>query len=299
MNTVHTNYRYLLLPLLLLLLVPVRGHADVTLRASWDRNLVAPGSVVPITVEAPLNLARAEAVVGNERYPLIYDAYGRWLALVGISDKYKKNSLTVDVELYPRKSGSPYRLRADLALGEKEYGKKTQSLKVAKKMVNYSNSDLDRIRSDSRAAREARSERIPRRFWSGGFVMPVKGRLSTPFGMGRVLNGQRRSPHSGIDIAAPAGTPIGAANAGRVALAREMYLSGNTVIIDHGWGVSTLYAHMDRIDVKVGQLLRRGEQVGAVGSTGRSTGPHLHFGTYIRGARVDPQKLIEVTSVLN
>ena len=125
--------------------------------------------------------------------------------------------------------------------------------------------------------------------------MPVKGRITTEFGVRRVLNGKQRSPHSGVDIAAKVGTPVKASNGGKVLLAGSLYLSGNTVVVDHGWGMITLYAHLDRIAATKGQLVERGDTVGTVGMTGRATGPHLHFGAFIRGVKVDPLQLIEAT----
>ena len=125
--------------------------------------------------------------------------------------------------------------------------------------------------------------------------MPLQGRITTVFGTGRVLNGKPRSSHSGVDISGEKGKPVKGSNSGRVLLADDFYLSGKTIVVDHGWGVSTIYAHLDRIDVKEGQDVNRGQVLGTVGTTGRSTGPHLHFGALIRGSKVDPLQLIEVT----
>jgi murein DD-endopeptidase MepM/ murein hydrolase activator NlpD len=131
------------------------------------------------------------------------------------------------------------------------------------------------------------------RLWRGAFVRPVPG--SGPgegFGARRLINGKPRMPHAGIDFAADRGAPVVAVNRGRVALVAEFFFPGRLVILDHGLGLFTLYYHLDRVDVAEGALVERGESIGAVGATGRATGPHLHFGAMLRQARVDPGALL-------
>ncbi len=128
------------------------------------------------------------------------------------------------------------------------------------------------------------------RFYEKRAIFPLEGkfRISSPFGVKRYVNGRFVGFHKGVDIAAPYGTPVRASLSGKIVLARKLILTGNTVIIDHGEGLMTLYAHLSKIFVKKGEFVRQGQNIGKVGSTGRSTGPHLHFGVYLRDIAVDP-----------
>ena len=131
----------------------------------------------------------------------------------------------------------------------------------------------------------------PEAEWSLPMQRPVKGSISSPFGGRRVFNGQPRAPHRGTDMRGPAGTPIHAVAAGTVVLAEPQYYSGNVVMVDHGQGVISMYAHLSAFDVKVGDRVERGQLVGRVGATGRVTGPHLHLGLMVQGVAVDAMPL--------
>lgn len=126
----------------------------------------------------------------------------------------------------------------------------------------------------------------------GKFILPHEGEMAPNFGERRIYNNIPRSSHSGVDIQAPYGSPVRAANSGKVVLARDLYYSGKTVILDHGLGLFTYYCHFSRIKVKRGDLVKKGDIVGLVGSTGRSTGPHLHWGVKVNQSRVDPLALL-------
>lgn len=153
--------------------------------------------------------------------------------------------------------------------------------------------DLERIRADSRAVKAARRRDDARVDFLGDWRWPVTGRISGVYGSQRILNGKPKRPHFGVDVAAPAGTPIVAPADGVVTLLHpDMFYSGVTLLIDHGHGLSTVYLHMRRATVEEGQRVRRGEVIGEVGMTGRATGPHLHWGMNLFQERLDPALLV-------
>jgi murein DD-endopeptidase MepM/ murein hydrolase activator NlpD len=281
---------------LILLLIPGQQAAAASIKVTWNPAQVRRGSVIMMTVQSPVRLMAAEAATGVDRFPLFKMEDGMYAALVGIDLRIKSPSIPVDFALFPAKGGAPYKIRADLKIKESGSGtKRVQKLSLPSSMVDLSQERIRQVREDNRVLGETLAARSRERFWKEGFLLPVNGRITTMFGTGRVLNGKPRSSHSGVDIAGKKGTRVSGANSGKVVLAEDFYLLGKTVVVDHGWGVSTIYAHLDRIDVREGQEVKRGQVLGTVGATGRATGPHLHFGAFIRGAKIDPLQLVEVT----
>jgi murein DD-endopeptidase MepM/ murein hydrolase activator NlpD len=152
---------------------------------------------------------------------------------------------------------------------------------------------LARIRKENDAIAEARRRDTAERWFEQGFAWPAQGRVSGVYGSQRILNGQPRQPHFGLDIAAPVGTPVVASTSGEVILAdRDLYYTGGTIILDHGFGLTAVYSHLSRLDVRVGQRVKQGEVIGAVGATGRATGAHLDWRLNWFDVRLDPQLLL-------
>lgn len=163
-----------------------------------------------------------------------------------------------------------------------------QRLTVSRKYVAPDPEQLKRIRREQkriRAALDQFSDETPATL---RFLQPVEGRESSPFGLRRFFNDEPRKPHSGLDLAAPTGTTIASPAPGRIIDSGNFYFNGNTVFVDHGGGLVTMYCHMDKITVKPGQQVQTGEALGTVGATGRVTGPHLHWGVTLNGTMVDP-----------
>ncbi|RMG28846.1 MAG: M23 family metallopeptidase [Gammaproteobacteria bacterium] len=206
---------------------------------------------------------------------------GHWVALVGIPLTARPGRDQVRVDTGRRRLQLPIRIRP------KRYREQHIRLKN-RRQVNPTAEDLARIRRESARIHRALATFTPRAIPYPRFDWPVRGVISSPFGLRRFFNGQPRKPHSGIDIAAPEGTPIRAPFPGTVIEAGNFFFNGNSVFIDHGDGLITLYCHMQHIVVQPGQHVERGQVIGTVGHTGRATGPHLHWGVSLNDARVDP-----------
>jgi murein DD-endopeptidase MepM/ murein hydrolase activator NlpD len=197
--------------------------------------------------------------------------------------------LTVTVE---RTGGAKEILQKDIVVESKEFPSKKlwvkEELAVPPKAVE------ERIAREAELVSAVYSRITPRWLGRGNFVLPHEGNAFPNFGQRRIYNNKPRSTHSGVDIAAPMGARVRAANAGKVVLASDLYLSGRTVIIDHGLGVFSSYGHLSKILVKRGADVGKGDALGKAGSTGRSTGPHLHWAVRIYDARVDPFSLLSL-----
>lgn len=178
-----------------------------------------------------------------------------------------------------------------------EYGEET--LRVDPRHVRPSPDDIQRIRREQEELKKIYASGNPARLWLKGFQIPVPGEMNGPFGTRRTFNGELQSQHSGVDFRAQTGEPIHSAGSGVVCMARDLFYSGNAVIIDHGAGVFTSYSHLSRILVDVGQRVETGMVVGLAGSTGRATGPHLHWGVKVNGTSVNPLTFIRTIALLN
>lgn len=163
---------------------------------------------------------------------------------------------------------------------------------VDKKMAEFDAATLRRIRADQAAIKHTYAMQVDAHPDIDISEQPVEGVISTPFGAQRYVNGEPRSPHSGLDIAAPEGTPVITPLAGRVLLAAPMYLNGNTIVIGYGNGLVMVYSHLRALKVKQGDWLQAGARIGEVGMTGRATGPHLHWGVRFEQARINPLALL-------
>jgi len=214
---------------------------------------------------------------------MVLDQAGTWVALVGIGlDADPKHRQSVSVQ-----DASGRTRNVAFGLQRKQYAE--QRLSVPPKHVDLSPEDLARYERE-----RAHLGEVLRRFSAARepatlrLAVPTSGPRSSSFGLRRVFNGQARNPHSGMDIAAPAGTPVVSAAAGEVIDTGDYFFNGNTVIVDHGLGFLTLYCHLSAIDTATGAMLDAGAPIGQVGATGRATGPHLHFSVYLNAQAVDP-----------
>ena len=215
-----------------------------------------------------------------------------WRGLIGVDLEQPTGDYTLAV-FTKSENVAPLRCRVVVAVRQGHFA--TERLQVQNQFVQPNPEQLARALAERQRVREIFATVTPERLWRGRFRFPLAGvTTGKNFGRRRILNGQASSPHSGVDFPATAGTPVYASQSGRVVLAEPLFFSGNTVIVDHGLGVYTLYAHLQSLAVGAGESVAAGAVLGKVGATGRVTGPHLHWGLTVNGARVDPLQLVKL-----
>lgn len=229
-----------------------------------------------------------ETVVRFENKPVaVYRHEDSWMALAGIPLNAKPGRYHFTIKHGANKPDTRF-----IEVTDKKYSEQHLTIKNKRK-VNPNKQDLERIAEErirKKKARTLRTDTLP----DIDFIWPVTGRISSIFGLRRFFNEQERSPHKGLDIAAVEGTPVRATASGTVIDAGDFFFSGNMVYLDHGQGIISLYAHLSRIDVQPGDVIHKGDIIGAVGQTGRVTGAHLHFAVYANQTLVDPVFLLPV-----
>jgi len=243
-----------------------------------------PGGVA--LVELPASEAPPRVTFNGK--PVMVIANGSaYTAVVGLPLATKPGTQTLNVKTASGKTAT-----RKFAVTDKTYQSQHITIKN-KRMVNPEKRDMERIGREQRQIKKALASWHEQSPETLRFLLPVEGPVSSPFGLRRFFNEQARKPHSGLDLAAAEGTPIKAPASGRIADSGDFFFNGNTVFIDHGRGLVTMYCHMSRIDVEPGQEVAAGEIIGAVGKTGRVTGAHLHWGVSLNDARVDPMLFLK------
>ena len=241
-----------------------------------------PGGVALIRLGEVSAQPKAPRAWFAERQVLVASAAGHWVAVVGLPLDLKAGSQ----ELLVGEGATQKTLRFEVK--DKRYPEQHITLKDSSK-VNLASAD------EERATREIAAIQELKRHWRDtaetetDFQLPAEGRLASRFGLRRIFNGEARAPHSGLDVAVPRGTPIKAAAQGKILATGDYFFNGKTVFIDHGNGLISMYCHLDRIDVQSGDQVTQGQRVGLAGSTGRSSGPHLHWSVVLNGTMVDPE----------
>jgi len=263
------------LPFLVLSLLPLANAQDL------PQAQPVPGGIAIVALG---NAASVPQAAFNGKRAMVAPCEGGWCAVVGLGLELKPGEQPLSV------TRGEERTEIRFAVAPKQY--EVQRLTIKDKgYVDLSPQNLKRYERDKAATERAFAT------WTDTqptlrLALPVAGRLSSPFGLQRYFNGEPRAPHSGIDIAAPEGTPIRAPAAGVVVATGNYFFNGNTVFLDHGQGFVTMYNHMKVITVKRGEHVEAGAKIGEIGHTGRVTGPHLHWGVSLNDARVDPLLLL-------
>jgi len=265
-------------------------RAEDALQIATTARSVQPGEIVVFTATAagPIEVLRARAL--ERDLPAYRLDTGAWQVLLGLDLDTPARSYPVSFEA--RISGLDVSTTSTLVVTTKRFT--TRSLRVNDAFVNPPPATLERITADAAELADVFANPHPARLWTEPFVRPVPGRATSSFGTRSIFNGQPRQPHGGTDFPSPTGTPIAAPAGGRIVIARDLYFTGNTIVIDHGLGVFSLLAHLSAMAVHAGDLVMAGQDLGRVGATGRVTGPHLHWAVRVDGARVDPLSLLAV-----
>lgn len=236
-------------------------------------NEPVPGGVAVI----PLESRHMPEITYEGRRVMVVNENGQHYAVVGLPLSTQPGSHTL------RHRGG----NLSFTVKPKNYAVQRLTIENKRKVSPYKE-DMERIRRESREMNAAFTQFQTTITPTTDFELPVEGPVSSPFGLRRILNDQPRSPHSGLDIAADEGKSIRAPAPGKITATGEYFFNGQTVMIDHGQGLITMYCHMSRTDVKTGDMVETGQVLGAVGQSGRVTGPHLHWSVSLNNARVDP-----------
>jgi hypothetical protein len=266
-------------------LIALLALAGAAQASSLPREVAVPGGIV--LARLGNGAERPQAWFGDRRVAVVRDRAG-WVALVGLPLALEPGAHALRVVSDGAEASKTLRVAA------KHYPLQRCSVPDHRK-VEPPPEDLLRIEREQKRIDEIKAHFRDAPEVDLAFRQPAAGRLSGSFGLRRIINGLERNPHAGIDVAAPVGTPVHAAGAGVVVETGDYFFNGNSVYIDHGQGLVTLYCHLDRIDVLPGEPVAAGQRIGLSGNTGRSSGPHLHWTVLLNGAAVDPRLFLPRT----
>jgi murein DD-endopeptidase MepM/ murein hydrolase activator NlpD len=273
---------------------------------------VVPASAAPWTVEArPTTLLNGAPVLFQVQAPVKLDSLSgswlghqlsfsynattkTWFVLAGVSLETNPGRYTLELTGQRPATQTPLTFIRTFLVARAQYPKIKVQLSVEKKFTAPTPEQQAQIAESVKVKQEYLGRVTPERKWDGDFKAPVDAATSDVFGSQRIFNGVAQRPHLGLDFRVPTGTPVAAMNGGTVLLARFLYFEGNCVVIDHGLGLLTLYFHLSEIKVKEGDSVKRGEEIGVSGGTGRATGPHLHVAVRWQGTSLDPARLLQL-----
>jgi murein DD-endopeptidase MepM/ murein hydrolase activator NlpD len=263
----------------------VAAGADGTV--SIAARSIQPGELVVLTLTASSAVSDVRARAFGRDLTPVRTSSTEWKILIGIELETKPGRYDVSIATGPSEKERSAQL---LTVLPKTFA--TRRLTVDAAFVNPSAEQAARIKDDTARLNRAWASSAPTNLWSGVWARPVPGAANSVFGTRSIFNGEPRSPHSGADFQGAAGTPVKAPNSGRIVLAADLYFTGNTVVVDHGAGLFSLFAHLRAINVREGDVVATNAVLGELGATGRVTGPHLHWAVRLNGARVDPLSLL-------
>jgi murein DD-endopeptidase MepM/ murein hydrolase activator NlpD len=254
---------------------------------------VQPGEVVRLTIDTPRSVTTLDVRAFDTAFTPFRLSETGWQVLLGVDLDVRPGRHIVSI--VATDATQTFTTTRTLVVVDKAFP--TRRLTVEPRYVEPPPDVTTRIVREADVLNRLWAARSSPRLWSGVFAAPVPDRANSAFGSRSVFNGQSRSPHGGADFASPTGRVVRAPNSGRVVLAEDLYFTGQSVVIDHGAGLVSLFAHLSAIDVVPDAVVNTGDILGRVGATGRVTGPHLHWTVRLAGTRVDPLSLMDVTAL--
>ena len=266
-----------------------RSQGQRPLQVSYSPSTLGPGDVAIVEVSGLRGDSKISGTVLAQDLSFHYDEHRQtWRALVGVDLDTKPGAYRLDIR-HDAQTGHTQTVQ----VAPKQF--LVRRLRVPAEFVEPPPQALEQIARDS-AALAAAYARVSPKKWNGSFVLPVDGKPTSNFGTRSYYNGEPRAPHAGVDFMGAPGTPVRAANHGEVIVASPMYFTGNTIVIDYGERLVSVFAHLSELRAKTGDTVEPNTIVGLVGSTGRVTGPHLHWSVRLNGKRVDPLSLVAATA---
>jgi murein DD-endopeptidase MepM/ murein hydrolase activator NlpD len=256
------------------------------------------GAPVLFQVKSPVKLKSLTGTWLGHEVSFSFDATSKmWFALAGVSLETAPGPYPLDLTgqaFAGKDAGSKLSFSRKFAVTRGKYPKIEVKLSVESKFTEPTPEQQKEISEGQEIKKDHLNQVTPEREWSGPFTSPANAAISDVFGSQRIFNGKTSSPHLGLDFRVPTGTPVAAMNDGTVLLARPLYFEGNFVVVDHGQGLLTLYLHLSEFKVKEGDSVKRGQEIGLSGGTGRATGPHLHVAVRWQGTYLDPAGLLRL-----
>ncbi|MCB9091897.1 MAG: M23 family metallopeptidase [Halobacteriovoraceae bacterium] len=265
---------------------PDEKKNDFTQKSTPSVVTISPGHPRFVTFSLPSNEVQNYITCKGKRIP--YSKISNSIGATYISESYFSplQDYQCEIESFDKK-------KSYIKLKLVAYKYPEEKLNVDKKRVDLSKKDLDRVIKEKEILNKVYAESSPMFLFSDSFKKPLNSKLTSFYGNRRIFNNKQRTQHLGIDFRAPVGQKVPSANRGKVVLAQNLFFSGNTVIIDHGLGIFTMYGHLSEISAKVGTVVSKGEILGKAGMTGRVTGPHLHWGVKVHGNWIDGVELVK------
>lgn len=266
--------------------------AEPSVRVSFKPEKVKQGDILFVKVKANPGTYKVSGSIFDKPVHFYRDSKrSSYSALIGIDMNIDPKLYTLSLFLEDEKGKE---IKKDYKIKVRSAGFGTQRLTLPKEKVELDEETLERVKLEEEEIGKVWDIFTEEHLWDGNFTTPVKGEMSGDFGLRRIINDEPKNPHTGVDIAATEGAHVYAPNNGRVAFIDDHFFSGKSLIIDHGLGLFTMYFHLSETLVKESEVIKKGQIIAKVGKSGRATGPHLHWGVRLNGARVNPLSLVNL-----